>query len=92
MQEETAGAGFNALTIYIIFCMIQIAMAMVYYGLILLNLRKILKISDGAKAGNEKNVQKMTNSIIKMDRLMLVAYIIIFFLFNVCYFISYLLK
>ena len=92
MQEETAGAGFNALTIYIIFCMIQIAMALVYYGLILFKLRKILKISDAAKAGNEKNVQQMTNSIIKMDRLMVVAYIIIFFLFNVCYFISYLLK
>ena len=69
--------------------MLFIALALLYYGLILFNLRKILKISDAAKAGNEKNVQQMTNSIIKMDRLMVVAYMIIFLLFNVCYFISY---
>ena len=89
MQGETAGAGFNALIGYIVFCMILIASALMYYGLILFKLRKILKISDAAKAGNEKNVQQMTNSIIKMDRLMVVAYMIILLLFNVCYFISY---
>ena len=70
--------------------MTLIALAMMYYGLILFNLRKILKIVDAAKAADEKDVQQMTNSVIKFDRLMVVAYIIIFLLFNVCYFISYL--
>ena len=87
MQDETAGAGFNALTGYIVFCMILVASALMYYGLILFKLRKILKIGDVA---NEKHVQQMTNSVIKMDHLMLVVYIMIFFLFNVCYFIYYL--
>ena len=87
MQDETAGAGFNALTGYIVFCMILVASALMYYGLILFKLRKILKIGDVA---NEKHVQQMTTSVIKMDHLMLVVYIIIFFLFNVCYFIYYL--
>ena len=87
MQDETAGAGFNALTGYIVFCMILVASALMYYGLILFKLRKILKIGDVA---NEKHVQQMTNSVIKMDHLMLVVYIIIFFLFNICYFIYYL--
>ena len=88
MQEETAGAGLNALTSYIFVCMILIALALVYYGLILFKLRKILKIGDTSKAGNEKDVQQMTNSVIKLDRLMLVAYVIIFLFFNVWYFIS----
>ena len=85
LQEETAGAGFNALTSYILSCMILIASALMYYGLILCNSRKISKVDMKA---NEKGAQQMTNSIIKLDRLMLVAYVIIFLLFNVCYFIS----
>ena len=91
MQDETAGKGFNAVTTYILFCMILIALAMIYYGLILFNLRKILKINVAEKgATNEKDVQQMTNSVIKFDRLMLVTYVIIFSLFNIVYFISYL--
>ena len=85
LQDETAGACFNALTSYIFSCMIAIALALVYYGLILYNMRKISKIDTKV---NEKGAQQMSNSIIKLDRLMLVAYVMFFLIFNVHYFIS----
>ena len=62
---------------------------MLYYGLILFNLRKILKIEDASKGSKENDIQR-TNSIIRWDRFMLMIFVAIFFLFNICYFIKYL--
>ena len=79
--------GFNALTIYILICMIFIAMAMAYYGMILFMLRKIKKVHD-SKIGVIANEDKISNSIIKGDRLMIVLYVIAFIIFNLSYFIK----
>ena len=85
-----AAGGFNALTIYIWICMIFIALAMMYYGLILFKLRKIFKVEaeDDEKSLNRHAI-KISNSIIKVDRVMLIVYLILFILLNVCYFIIY---
>ena len=87
--QQILASGFNALTIYILVCMIFIAMAMFYYGLILFMLRKIFKIQDAEKAGMRHDVQ-LNNSIIKFDRGMFVLYVIIFIIFNASYFMTYL--
>ena len=87
LQDEALG--FTALTMYISTCMIFIACAMLYYGIILFNLRKILKVADSANATNEKDI-KLNNSIIRCDKIMLFFFLIIFFLFNAFYFIIYL--
>ena len=68
--------------------MIFIGMTMVYYGIILFRLRKILKIKDEKMASSENDIQ-VHNSIIKWDRAIFVGYGIIFALFNVAYFIKY---
>ena len=59
-----------------------------YYGLILLKLRPIVKIEDTEMALPSNDV-KLSNSVIKIDRLMLAVYLIIFGIFNVFYFIIY---
>ena len=87
IQDEAAG--FTALTVYVLACMIFIASAMLYYGLILFNLRKILKIEDARKTFMEKNDIHLTNSIIRWDRFMLIFFLFIFKLFNACYFFLY---
>ena len=67
-----------------------IATAMMYYGLILFKLRKILKIKDHEMPkGNEV---QLNNSIIKFDRFMLVLYGVIFIFFNANYFLTYCLQ
>ena len=79
--------GFNALTIYILICMIFIAMAMAYYGMILFMLRRIKNVHD-SNIGVIPNEDKLSNSIIKGDRLMIVLYVITFIIFNLSYFIK----
>ena len=70
--------------------MIFIAMAMMYYGLILLKLRmNIMKVGDADSSGPEGNGKELTISIIKWDLSMLIIYVIIFIIFNVCYFSIY---
>ena len=68
--------------------MIFLAMAMVYHGIILFKLQIIKKVNDAEIASNE-NGTKLSNLIIKTDRLMLIGYIILFVIFNGCYFIKY---
>ena len=86
--QKVAAGGFNALTIYILICMIFVAMAMMYYGLILLKLRlNVMKIGD-TDSGQEGN-KELTISIIKLDISMLIVYVIIFIIFNVFYFSIY---
>ena len=87
IQDEAAG--FTALTVYVLTCMIFIASAMLYYGLILFNLRKILKIENSGKTFMENNDIHLTNSIIRWDRFMLIFFLFIFKLFNASYFILY---
>ena len=67
-----------------------IAMAMMYYGLILFNLRKITKKIQMTEKTSKGKDEELSNIIIKFDRLMLIIYIIIFILFNAYYFIKYL--
>ena len=67
-----------------------IASGMLYYGLLLFKLRKIVKIKDAKMANVESEVQT-SNSVIKLDRLMLVFYVLIFIIFNAYYFMKYLL-
>ena len=67
---------------------------MFYYGLILFNLRRIKKpkkITDVGMTSNE-NEEMLTNAIIKLDRLILFMYGIIFAAFNAYYFMKYYLK
>ena len=61
----------NALTIYIIFCMIFISFAMVYYGVLLYIIRKTEK---------EEN-------LFNLDQTMFIFYELTFILFNAIYFI-----
>ena len=85
---QNEAAGFNTLMIYILTCMVFIASALLYYGLILFSLRKILKIEDAGKASNKKDIQ-LSNFVVRCDRFIFVTYIISFILFNSCYFMSY---
>ena len=55
--------GFTALTVYILICMTFIAMAMMYYGLILLNLRKITKKVQTAEKTSKGNDEKKSSLI-----------------------------
>ena len=97
-QGETAGTGFNALTIYIAICMLFIVNALLYYGLILFAMRKISKeetkvmdFNAGTTVLNHKDV-KLRNKIIRWDRFMILAHLITFILYNVWYFITHLGK
>ena len=62
----------NALTIYVISCMIFISFAMVYYGYLLYVIRK---------KENEESL-----SLFMLDKTMLILYELAFILFNVIYF------
>ena len=53
--------------------MVFLAMAMIYHGIILFILRKIKKIKDAEMAQNDSE-DVLSNSIIKLDRLILVIY------------------
>ena len=55
-----------------------IATGMLYYGLLLFKLRKILKIKDQKMASSVENEVQTSNSVIKLDRLMLVFYVLMF--------------
>ena len=68
--------------------MIFVQIAMDYYGLILLKLRPIMKVEDTEMAF-PKHDAKLSNSVIKIDRLMLAVYLIVFVMFNAFYFITY---
>ena len=81
--------GFTALTIYILICMIFLAIAMLYHGVILFILRKIKKIEDTKMAQNDNEDVLLSNSIIKLDRLIFVMYGISFAIFNAYYFLKY---
>ena len=71
--------------------MVFLAMAMIYHGIILFILRKIKKIKDAVTAQNDSE-DVLSNSIIKLDRLILVIYVNIFAVFNACYFMKYYFK
>ena len=60
----------NALTIYVISCMIFISFAMVYYGYLLYVIRK----------------KENEESLFMLDKTMLILYELAFILFNVIYF------
>ena len=71
--------------------MIFIALSMMYYGLIVFKLRKIKsnKIKDAEIAYNGIE-EDLTNSIIKIDKFILVTYVVFCFkIFNAYYFIKY---
>ena len=71
MTQEHTGGEMNALTIYIICCMIFISFAMVYYGFLLYIIRKTEK----------------EEGLFKWDQIMLILYELTFILFNAIYFI-----
>ena len=60
-----------------------------YYGLLLFKLRKILKTEDQKMASSVGNEVQTSNSVIKLDRLMLVFYVLTFIIFNAYYFMKY---
>ena len=62
-----------------------------YYGLLLFKLRKILKTEDQKMASSVGNEVQTSNSVIKLDRLMLVFYVLTFIIFNAYYFMKYLI-
>ena len=65
------------------------ATGMMYYGLLLFKLRKILKTEDQKMASSVGNEVQTSNSVIKLDRLMLVFYVLTFIIFNAYYFMKY---
>ena len=72
-----------------------ISLAMLYYGLILFKLRKYLKenkkiVDTSATANQTQASEREHNSVIRYDRMMFFAYLIIFLFFNTCYFFAYL--
>ena len=65
------------------------ATGMMYYGLLLFKLRKILKTEDQKMASSVGYEVQTSNSVIKLDRLMLVFYVLMFIIFNGYYFMKY---
>ena len=80
--------GFNALSTYIFACMLFMAMAMLHYGMIIFKLRRFNKIED-EKTNSKENDIKVSNTIIKWDRVMLILYCIVFGVYNAGYFMKY---
>ena len=70
MLQDHTGGYMNALTIYVISCMIFISFAMVYYGYLLYVIRK----------------KENEESLFMLDKTMLILYELAFILFNVIYF------
>ena len=86
--KQAEAQGFNALTTYILVCIVFIAIAMLYYGLIIFKLQRFNKIED-EKKNSKENSAKVSNTILKWDRVMLVLYCIGFSFYNVTYFMNY---
>ena len=61
---------------------------MFYYGLIIFKLQRFNKIED-EKKNSKENSAKVSNTILKWDRVMLVLYCIGFGFYNVTYFMNY---
>ena len=70
MLQDHTGGYMNALTIYVISCMIFISFAMVYYGYLLYVIRK----------------KENEESLFMLDKTMLMFYELAFILFNAIYF------
>ena len=70
MTQDHTGGYMNALTIYVISCMIFISFAFVYYGFLLYLIRK----------------KENEESLFMLDKTMLILYELAFILFNVIYF------
>ena len=87
LQKQAEAKGFNALTTYIFVCMLFMAIAMLYYGLIVFKLRRFNKIGKEKLNSKERDDSKTTNTILKSDRWMLVIYCIAFAVYNSVYFI-----
>ena len=71
----------NALTIYIVSCMLFIAIAMEQYGILLY----VSRLRLDSKVNTEKSDMDE-----KWDKRMFVIYVTIFLLFNIIYFMVYL--
>ena len=91
LHKQAEAQGFNALTTYILVCIVFIAIAMFYYGLIIFKLQRFNKIED-EKKNSKENSAKVSNTILKWDRVMLLLYCIGFSLYNVTYFMNYYAK
>ena len=61
---------------------------MLHYGMIIFKLRRFNKIGDEEMNSKESD-NKVSNTILKCDRLMLVIYCIVFGLYNAGYFMTY---
>ena len=61
---------------------------MLYYGLIIFKLRRFNKIEDEKMNYKENDIQ-VSNTILKLDRLMLVTYCIVFGIYNAGYCMTY---
>ena len=70
MLQDHTGGYMNALTIYVISCMIFISFAFVYYGFLLYLIRK----------------KENEESLFMLDKTMLIFYEMAFIVFNVIYF------
>ena len=70
MLQDHTGGYMNALTIYVISCMIFISFAFVYYGFLLYLIRK----------------KENEESLFMLDKTMLIFYEMAFVVFNVIYF------
>ena len=68
---------------YIISCMIFLSFAMMYYGMILHNLRTTREEEDGEDFDQDAK----RDFVIKRDRRHFAMYIILFILFNILYFV-----
>ena len=88
LHKQAEAKGFNALTTYIFVCMLFMAIAMLYYGLIIFKLRRFNKIEDEKMNYKENDIQ-VSNTILKLDRLMLVTYCIVFGIYNAGYCMTY---
>ena len=71
--------------------MVFMAIAMLYYGLITFKLRRFNKIED-EKINSKENDIKVSNAILKLDRVMLVFYCLAFGFYNIGYFMKYYLE
>ena len=70
MLQDHTGGYMNALTIYVISCMIFISFAFVYYGFLLYLIRK----------------KENEESLFMLDKTMLILYELAFIVFNAIYF------
>ena len=69
--------------------MVFMAIAVLYYGLIIFKLQRFNKIAEDEEMNCKKNTIKFSNTIRKWDRRMLVFYCIAFGFYNASYFMKY---